>query len=128
MAENTVTPSVDASTAKRAVLFEPFEYWPHARRLDPRARQLAQLASRTRDVAEGVRDILALLEQENVDAVSADGEGNPTPQLLPVNVLGNLHRLGIVALNMLAEQADEIGEAVEKEALRQPGTGDGARA
>jgi hypothetical protein len=100
----------------RPVLFEPFSYAPEVD-LEPAAlRMLAHLSNEVRSVAEGVADVLAILERDSIDEDMADENGNPLPRLLPVHVAGNLHRLALVSLELLAQRAEKTLEHVREQA------------
>ena len=101
----------------RPVLFEPFSYAPEVDLDHPAAlRELARLSNEVKSVAEGVADVLAILERDSIDEDMADENGNPLPRLLPVHVAGNLHRLAVVSLELLAQRAEKTLEHVREQA------------
>lgn len=100
----------------RPVLFEPFSYSPDLGEAPPALDMLARLSNEVKSVAAGVADVLAILERDSIDEGLADETGAPLPRVLPVSVAGNLHRLSVVALDLLAERAERTLEYVEEHA------------
>lgn len=111
-----LAPDVLVSEHKvRPTVFEPFSYAPALGVAPASLDMLARLSNEVRSVAAGVSDILAILERDSIDEGLADESGDPLPRLVSVTTAGNLHRLSIVALDLLAERAEKALELVERQ-------------
>ncbi|MFZ2988280.1 hypothetical protein [Ideonella sp.] len=68
------------------------------------------LASTTFDVAGGVRVVLQMLEQEEIDSAFVDDAEQPLPRLLPAPARAALLRLAVTSLDLLAGESERVIE------------------
>lgn len=98
----------------RKVLHEPFrwDYEVLAGRCQaaPELQAVASFAAKVYDVTSGARDVLGILEEDIINECCGDEFGRPLPALLPTAVSGNLMRLVIASLGMLAAEAEKRGD------------------
>lgn len=94
-----------------APVFRPFTWLSPAQQGLPHARYLALLAD-ARDVAAGASEIAAMLEIEEINDECEGANGNEIARLFPVGTRGNLQRMAVASLAMLAERLGTVlGEA-----------------
>lgn len=102
-------PSIDDGHGR--VLHTPFSWTGN---VPERARgvmgdaEAGRFAGAALDVSRGVRDLLGILEQEGLDECCADEHGDPIPRLVCSVTSGNLMRLCITSLDLLAHQAESL--------------------
>ena len=101
------TPTTEPSAVEkpRRVLHEPFAWHRHIA-LDA-SRRSAEFAGLVLDVAGGTRDVLTILERDDFDGDFADEHGETLPSLVSNGMAGNLMRLCVTALALLADDADK---------------------
>ncbi len=105
---------VPASEAPRRVLHEPFAW--HNIPMTHTAWQSAEFAGRVRGVAAGTRDVLAILERDDIDAIFEDDDGAPCPRTVSPGVAGNLMRLCVTALALLDLDAERQLDDLDRKA------------
>ena len=94
-----------ASEPELRPTFEPFNWATLTAFEASKLNQLEGICA-ARDVTSGVAEILAMLERDEIDAGCEDGHGRPIRRLFGSDVRGNLQRLAITSLRMLADRMD----------------------
>lgn len=107
------TASANDSAAKRGPLFQPFEWTATRHNECMPSHLITKLASQTRDIASGVAVLVEIFERDDIDAECADENGNDLPPLLGATERGNLMRLAVASLHLLAEQSSSVLERVD---------------
>lgn len=89
---------------------KPFTWLSAAQQAQPHAHYLALIAD-ARDVAAGASDIAAMLELEEINVDCEDANGNEIAPLFDGVMRGNLQRMAIASLAMLAQR---LGKALDE--------------
>jgi hypothetical protein len=94
-----------ASGVEPSPMFTPFSWTTPEADKASTLNQLSDIKD-ARDIAAGVAALLGMLEREELDAGCEDDEGRLIPKLFCSVVRGNLQRLTITSLQMLADRMD----------------------
>lgn len=117
--------SANDSAAERGPLFQPFEWIATRPNECMPSNLVTTLASQTRDIAGGVAVLVEIFERDDIDAECADENGNDIPPLIGATDRGDLMRLAVAALKLLAQQSASVLERVDV-LRREPWTKGGA--
>lgn len=112
-ATSASTPTVQPNhvQSEEGPAFKAFQWCnPYDRRGSLPRFAAPELACKTLDVANGVRTIVALLSQEDIDAEAGffDEAAPKARRLLPAQDRFSLERLAMASLDMLAHAAESI--------------------
>lgn len=72
----------------------------------PRAYEQAEFAAQVKDISHGLKDLLAIIEQDGLDKECTDASGQPLQLVLSQVATGNLMRLCVTTLGMLGDEAE----------------------